>query len=72
MALKQAQELHGLTTEPAADLNPDDDKTAAPRASSSGYVRSRLRRGSTRRYPAGLRAGVELAAPCERAHNGGV
>eukprot|EP00439_Symbiodinium_sp_Y106_P001162 s3037_g1.t1 len=32
MARKKAQELHGLATKPAADLNPDVDKTAAPRA----------------------------------------
>ena len=57
VSCKEAQQLYGLGTEPAANLKPNNNQPAAPRM---------LELGVGHRHAGGL------AAPCEGADDGGV
>ena len=63
MSCKEAQQLYGLGTEPAANLKPNNNQPAAPRMLELGV-------GRDPRLDIGMRVG--LAAPCEGANDGGV
>ena len=70
MSSEEAQELHGFGTKPAADLEADNNKPAAPRAVELRVCLMSLASGCGRHSGTWLDvcAWVGLGAPCERAH----
>ena len=74
VSCKEAQQLYGLGTEPAANLKPNNNQPAAPRMLELGvglmpFAPGRCGDGDPR-LDIGMRVG--LAAPCEGADDGGV